>query len=67
MSEMDNFNIDFVKRTLYNINHYDGIKYEVTFLLNCLFGLVNLPIEREKNYYTDEIDNFKEECVKKNT
>lgn len=65
MSEMNDFNIDFVRRTLYNINHHEGIKYEVTFLLNCLCGLVNLPIEIKKDDCTKEIDDFKEKCVKK--
>lgn len=67
MSEMGDFNKDFVKRTLELLeNNYDKVEYEVTFLLNCLCGLVTFPIELEKeNEKNIEIDIFKENCVEK--
>lgn len=66
MSEMKDFNKDFVNRTLYILNnHYDKVEYEVTLLLNCLCGLVTLPIKIEKNEYKMKTDLFKEKCVKK--
>jgi hypothetical protein len=64
MSGMSDFNRDFVNRTLAILDNYDK-EYEVTLLLNCLCGLVTLPIEIGKNNYTDKMDDFKEKCVKK--
>ncbi|MCI8446208.1 MAG: hypothetical protein HFH31_01795, partial [Bacilli bacterium] len=66
MAEMENFKKDFVKRTIDVLNKtYNDSEYEVTLLLNCLCGMVTLPIETEKYDQKMEIDLFKEKCVKK--
>lgn len=66
MSEMKNFNKEFVERTLTIIDEYKNDnerKYDVTLLLNCLCGLVTLPIERKKDKDDDSINKFKRKCV----
>ena len=68
MSEMKNFKIDFVKRTIFILNnHYKDEKYEVTLLLNCLLALVSLPIELKKDEYDKKIKQYKKDCVSKLT
>ena len=66
MSEMINFNRDFVIRTRKILEKYsDKEENEVTFLLNCLLALVCLPIEREKNEFNEESEIFREICINK--
>lgn len=65
MSEMKNFNKEFVERTKEILEkYYDNEKDEVTLLLNCLSALVSLPIEREKDEDSVEAQEFQEDCVK---
>lgn len=65
MSEMKNFNKEFVERTKEILEkYYDNEKDEVTLLLNCLSALVSLPIEREKDEDSIEAEEFQEDCVK---
>lgn len=65
MSEMGNFNKGFVERTKGILEkYYDDEKDEVTLLLNCLFALVSLPIERKKDEYSIESEEFQEDCVR---
>ena len=49
MSEIRNFNKEFVERTIDILEKCSkNTEYEVTLLLNCLLALVTLPIERNK-------------------
>ena len=54
MCSIDNtkFDVEFIQRTLENLDASSGIEYEVTLLLNCLVGLVIIPAEAylKKNY-----------------
>lgn len=60
--QMNEFDRDFVERTKWIIQNVD-CKYEVTLLLNCMLGLVNLPIEQTGNTNGDK--GFKNACVQK--
>ena len=61
--EMTKFNKQFVERTKKIVHDYctNGCEYDVTLLLNCLLGLVSLPIEQAR---VNEI-SFQNECVNK--
>jgi len=54
MCSIDNekFDVEFIQRTLDNLDSNSGAKYEVTMLLNCLVGLIIIPAEAylKKNY-----------------
>lgn len=70
MAMMDDFDRDFIERTieiLDNCSKYT--KYDVTLLLNCLLALVTLPIERKKYHKNILLDsetvNFQKDCVEK--
>lgn len=64
MASIENFDKEFVERTLDILDRNIGNeKYDVTLLLNCLLGLVTLPIEREKDDIASE--KFKDDCVSK--
>ncbi len=66
MSEMKNFNKEFVERTKDILKrNYRTEKYEVTLLLNCLLGLVSFPIELLKDEENEEAKKFQEDCVNK--
>ena len=66
MAEILNFKKEFVERTMDIIDNCShATDYEVTLLLNCLLGLVTLPIENEKNNDTNESQIFKDICVNK--
>jgi len=43
--ETKNFPLDFVKRTIANLDRYQG-EFEFTNLLNCTLGLIILPYEK---------------------
>lgn len=60
--QMNEFDRDFVERTKWIIQNVD-CKYEVTLLLNCMLGLVSLPIEKTGN--SDGDKGFKNACVQK--
>jgi hypothetical protein len=45
MSEYKNFEYDFVKRTLEDVEHYDG-PHDVTALINSCVGLLVIPKEK---------------------
>ena len=60
--QMKEFDRDFVERTKWIIENVK-CPYEVTLLLNCMLGLVNLPIEQTGNNDGDEA--FKSACVQK--
>lgn len=60
--QMNEFDRDFVERTKWIIQNVD-CKYEVTLLLNCMLGLVNLPTERAKT--ADNREDFQDACVQK--
>lgn len=70
MSMMENFDKDFITRTIKIIDTCsDYTEYNVTLLLNCLLALVTLPIERKK--YTKKVElsrdtlMFQNDCVEK--
>lgn len=67
MAEMKDFNKDFVNRTIKLLKRKDDEKdLEVTLLLNCMLGMVVLPIERYKNDKEKVIiNNYMIKCVKK--
>ena len=66
MSEMKNFNKEFVERTRDILKrNYEIEKYEVTLLLNCLLGLVSFPIELLKDNGNRKAKKFQEDCVNK--
>lgn len=67
MSEMKNFKRDFVERTIKVLNqNYNDTRYEVTLLLNCLLGMVTLPIEEKKDIKNNDIvDRFQDDCAEK--
>jgi len=44
MAEIEKFNIDFVKRTIKILDHYNG-DYSFSNLINCTLGLIILPYE----------------------
>ena len=58
--QMKEFDRDFVERTKWIIQNVT-CQYEVTLLLNCMLGLVNLPTERTSPRTTV----FQSECVQK--
>ncbi|MBR1385485.1 MAG: hypothetical protein IJ568_01500 [Bacilli bacterium] len=65
MSEMKNFKVEFVERTLKIIKD-DKLKteYEVTLLLNCLLGMITLPIETTKDEKSKQIiEDYKTNCI----
>ena len=54
------FEKDFMKRTLKIVNQYSG-SFEATLLMNCLLGLVVIPKERLLSYIPDDsIDQMQE-------
>ena len=55
------FDKEFVERTksIVQTQCKDDFEYDVTLLLNCMLGLVSLPIERTKPGQ----NSFKQECV----
>lgn len=57
--EYVDFNKDFVERTKEIIEKTTLCEYDVTLLINCLMGLVNLPTERTKKRNT----TFIKTCV----
>lgn len=60
--EMKNFDKEYVQRTKKIIETMPkDYEYEVTLLLNCLNGLVCLPVEKEQ----DKASAFEKECVDK--
>ncbi len=60
--EMKNFDKEYVQRTKKIIETMPkDYEYEVTLLLNCLNGLICLPIEKEP----DKASAFEKECVDK--
>lgn len=66
MAEMKKFETDFVKRTKDILNNNVDIEeYEVTFLLNCLLGMVTLPVEIEKDKKSEKSMKFQNDCIKK--
>ncbi len=67
MSEIRNFNKEFVERTIDILEKCSkNTEYEVTLLLNCLLALVTLPIERNK-VSKDKVDTktlqFRADCI----
>lgn len=48
MTGYQNFNVDFIKRTLDILENYKG-SYEVTNLINCAVGLIIIPRENHFN------------------
>lgn len=66
MSEIVNFNKEFVERTKNVLErNYGNEEYEVTLLLNCLLGLVSFPIELLKDKSNQEAKEFQTDCVRK--
>lgn len=66
MAEMKNFKRDFVKRTIEILDkNYENTEYEVTLLLNCLLGMVSLPIEDKKSSKDNHVVQFENDCVQK--
>lgn len=66
MSEIVNFNKEFVERTKDVLErNYGNEEYEVTLLLNCLLGLVSFPIELLKDKSNKEAKEFQTDCVRK--
>ena len=61
--EIKHFDKEFVERTKFIIQTQckDDFEYDVTLLLNCMLGLVSLPIERTNSYQL----SFKQACVNK--
>ena len=53
--EMLEFNKEFVERTRNIVLSQckDEFEYNVTLLINCLFGLISLPIEKTKQEEED--------------
>ena len=54
--EIKNFDKEFVERTKKIIEHPSSItnEYNITLLINCMLGLVSLPIEKTGNYSKNE-------------
>lgn len=67
MSEMKNFKVDFVDRTLSIIRNNDvRTEYDVTLLLNCLLGMITLPIELFKDEKSkSKVEDYKINCILK--
>lgn len=67
MPMMRKFEKDFVERTIEVIEQYEKRKddHEVTFLLNCLMGLVSFPIENKKDEKSQLSKDFRKKCVEK--
>lgn len=63
--QMKEFDRDFVERTKWIVQNVK-CQYEVTLLLNCMLGLVNLPTERSKNKTaSNDSNDFRDACVQK--
>ena len=60
--QMKKFDRDFVERTKWIIQNVK-CPFEVTLLLNCMLGLVNLPTERAKN--AENSGDFQDACAQK--
>lgn len=60
--QMKEFDRDFVERTKWIIQNVK-CPFEVTLLLNCMLGLVNLPTERAKN--AENSEDFQDACAQK--
>lgn len=66
MSMMKKFERDFVERTIEILKSNHGKQmYDVTFLLNCLLGMVTVPDEKLKGNGDIEVISFKENCANK--
>lgn len=61
--EYPEFKIDFVKRTIEIWEKLSNkTKYEVTLLINCLYGLIVIPTEY--NYVFEDYEKYKEFFIK---
>ncbi len=61
--EYPEFEIDFVKRTIEIWEKLSNkTEYEVTLLINCLFGLIVIPTEH--NYVFEDYEKYKEFFIK---
>ena len=61
--EYPDFNIDFVKRTITIIEELsDKTDYEVTLLINCLFGLIVIPTEVDYDEYGACYKDYEDYC-----
>lgn len=58
--EYQNFNIDFVKRTIELLESVET-EYDVTLLINCLFGLIVIPTEYK--YHRATYEKYAEKCL----
>lgn len=60
--EYKDFYFDFVTRTI-EILSSEKTEYDVTLLINCLFGLIVIPTEYK--YYPGTYKKYKEKCLEK--